>query len=218
MRDRTILVGYTVMSIVTIAGFMAVISPRESQRLVFAGVALVLGWGLYLMMSQTRMRITAKAITDPLTGLYNRRHLLVALDQHMRQVDLYGGQLALILIDLDNFKTLNDTKGHHEGDKALAGVAEILKRCIRRTDLAFRYGGDEMLLLLPIQRQSETDFIVARIMEGISRLGLQASLGQACYPQDAKTSAELFRLADQTLLAVKRQGKGRLAKAGENRV
>ncbi len=154
------------------------------------------------------MRLTLR---DPLTGLYNRRHFEARLDQEIRRSMRDGSACALLLLDVDDFKQINDEQGHDVGDYALQELAEVLTRALRVSDDIFRLGGDEFAVLLPaatppmvVQR------IGPRIHDALARapLVLSVSMGVAgSVPAMPIASDELYRRADVALYAAKHAGK-----------
>ena len=151
------------------------------------------------------------AVTDPLTGLANYRRLVDAFDSEIKRYGRTGRSFAVLLLDLDGLKTINDAHGHLVGSRALCRLANILRIHCREIDTAARYGGDEFVLVLP-----ETDAEAARrVAERISeRLrndaeepSISVSTGTAIYPQDGKTIDELFGVADRILYAAKDRAK-----------
>src|SRR5438045_9800537 len=133
-------------------------------------------------------------VSDPLTGLYNRRFLRDRLLQGMRRSDRHGEPLAFAMIDLDGFKPINDLYGHVLGDKVLRAVGNAISRSIRVSDIAARYGGDEFAVILPQTPPEGAMRVVERMLRTISELTLQdengaavkvtASLGLAYYPAE----------------------------------
>jgi diguanylate cyclase (GGDEF)-like protein len=109
------------------------------------------------------------ALHDTLTGLHNRTYLDIYLEREKRKIKRYGGSLTIFIIDLDNFKYINDTYGHLHGDGVLKEFASILKRSIRDTDLLVRYGGDEFLIIKPEASDNENDIMLQRIRQNISK-------------------------------------------------
>jgi diguanylate cyclase (GGDEF)-like protein/PAS domain S-box-containing protein len=101
----------------------------------------------HLRQSEERYRV--QSITDGMTGLYNARHFAQRLREEMDRCQRYQHSLALMVLDVDNFKLFNDTYGHVQGDQVLIRLAECINHCLRRTDQAFRYGGEEFVALLP---------------------------------------------------------------------
>jgi diguanylate cyclase (GGDEF)-like protein len=146
---------------------------------------------------------------DPLTRLFNRRAYMSELDSELDRASRYGHSFALVLCDLDGFKTINDTRGHLAGDAALQRVATVLNEGLRTSDRAFRVGGDEFALLLVAAHGEEAEEAIARLTTAlaIDRGGepqLSASFGSAVYPEDGKTATELIHAADERLYAAKR--------------
>ena len=155
-----------------------------------------------------------------LTGLHNRRYLMDRLVQEMQRSDRHGEPLAFAMIDLDGFKPINDQFGHVVGDKVLRAVGNAIAKCVRVSDIAARYGGDEFAVILPQTPPEGAMRVVERMLRTISELSLQdeegntckvtASLGLAYYPADDVESAEdLVHSADGALYGAKRSGKNR---------
>src|SRR2546428_10618535 len=158
-------------------------------------------------------RIHELTITDDCTNLYNARHLNFILETEIYRSQRYDYEFSLVFIDLDHFKKVNDTFGHLMGSKLLAEVGEKIKTHCRLIDFAFRYGGDEFVLLLP-QTSKESAIVVARRLHRLIREStwLQAenlnirvtpSVGVASYPADSRTKADLLHLADEAMYVVK---------------
>src|SRR5437899_5854008 len=158
-------------------------------------------------------RIHELTITDDCTSLYNARHLNFILETEIYRSQRYDYEFSLVVIDLDHFKKVNDTFGHLMGSKLLAEVGEKIKTHCRLIDFAFRYGGDEFVLLLP-QTSKESAIVVARRLHRLIREStwLQAenlnirvtpSVGVASYPADSRTKADLLHLADEAMYVVK---------------
>jgi diguanylate cyclase (GGDEF)-like protein len=169
-------------------------------------------------------RIHELTITDDCTSLYNARHLNFMLDTEIYRSHRYAFEFSLIFIDLDRFKQVNDTHGHLVGSKLLAEIGEAIKSHCRLIDLAFRYGGDEFVVLLP-QTSKENALGVAhrlhkliREMEWLKSEGMSvhvtASVGVAAYPTDSRTKAELLHLADEAMYLVKNTSRDSVAAAG----
>src|SRR5271155_5447353 len=169
-------------------------------------------------------RIHELTITDDCTTLYNARHLNFMLDTEIYRSHRYAFEFSLIFIDLDHFKMVNDTHGHLVGSKLLGEIGEAVKEKCRLIDLAFRYGGDEFVLLLP-QTSKENALGVAHRLHKLIRetvwlkqeslnIQISASIGVASYPTDSRTKAELLHLADEAMYLVKNTSRDSVAAAG----
>jgi diguanylate cyclase (GGDEF)-like protein len=168
-------------------------------------------------------RIHELTITDDCTSLYNARHLNFMLDTEIYRSHRYAFEFSLIFIDLDHFKNVNDTFGHLMGSKLLAEIGQAIKDKCRLIDLAFRYGGDEFVILLP-QTSKENALGVARRLHKLIRenvwlkdtdlnVKITASVGVASYPSDSRTKAELLHLADEAMYLVKNSTRDSVAAA-----
>jgi diguanylate cyclase (GGDEF)-like protein len=152
------------------------------------------------------------ASRDSLTGLLNRRSYEDALAQATARALRYGWPFALVVLDLDHFKDINDRWGHGHGDQALREFGSDLRSCLRSGDIAARVGGDEFaLLVLARSGKPAVESLVERLRgtteQSAGRLGLRFSAGVAYFPDDATDSETLARVADQRLYADKSQGK-----------
>lgn len=165
------------------------------------------------------------ATTDGLTGLLNHRTFQARLDELIAQAHRYSKRAALLICDIDHFKSVNDTYGHPVGDVVLRGVARILSREARGTDLVARYGGEEFAILMPETDRAGAVIIAERIRERIAgqafeteqgSLRVTLSLGVAGYPEDADKKANLLERADAYLYQAKRSGRNRTV-AGSRR-
>jgi len=146
---------------------------------------------------------------DDLTGLYNMRYLNVALDNEIKRAKRFKKGLALLFMDLDYFKEINDTHGHLIGSKLLKEVAKILNRCVREVDIAIRYGGDEFIAILPDTDPDGAEKVAERLRKKmekhtfLAREGIRAKMtccvGIACFPQDAQNMVDLIHLADKAM-------------------
>lgn len=165
-------------------------------------------------------RLERLAHTDPLTQLLNRRALTERLEREMERAMRYDSTLALLLVDLDHFKAVNDTLGHLVGDDALREVARLLRETVRTTDVVARYGGEEFLVLLPETDDTGAEAFAERIREAVEAhpfdgggapLRLTASLGVALYPAPRiRTAEDLFVRADAALYRAKAEGRNRV--------
>jgi diguanylate cyclase (GGDEF)-like protein len=157
------------------------------------------------------------ALRDGLTGLFSRRHILEVLDREMARFVRYDSPLSLLMIDIDDFKSINDRYGHSAGDQAIKSVARHIRRCLRSTDAASRYGGDEFMIVLPNTDGDALDSICQKLQAGPvecfprerMRIGLSLSIGAASALPGQETSTPLIDAADLAMLVAKRAGKGR---------
>jgi diguanylate cyclase (GGDEF)-like protein/PAS domain S-box-containing protein len=159
-------------------------------------------------------RMRREADTDPLTGLANRRALERALEPTLVRARAGGREVAVLMVDLDGFKALNDRWGHLAGDAALREVARRLGRCVRERDLVARVGGDEFVLLLADLQPGEdaaeacADRVEVALREPVDLQGAIASIGAAtgvaCFPRDGADGAALLAHADRAMYAAKR--------------
>lgn len=167
-------------------------------------------------------RLCELSLRDGLTGLANSRHFMAALEQEVSRVSRSGEIALLLLIDLDNFKSINDQYGHPAGDQALQAVADILARTMRPMDTAARYGGDEFAAILPNCRPGTGRLIAARIREQVEQtsitlpdgtvLRLTTSIGGAhVLPWNKPAAKEVLEKADRELYRAKAQGRNRVS-------
>jgi diguanylate cyclase (GGDEF)-like protein len=162
------------------------------------------------------------AITDGLTGLYNHRHFHDSLRRELLLAERETAPMALLMIDLDSFKAYNDRWGHTAGDAALRCVARALREGLRESDLAFRYGGEELAALLPGCDKERGSVVAEKLRSAIRVLPcpghqpgaiVTVSIGVAAYPEDSTEPHQLLELADAALYAAKRGGRDRVVAA-----
>lgn len=161
---------------------------------------------------------------DSLTGLHNRRFFLDRLDHALAHAKRVDGQLALLFIDLDNFKTINDELGHAAGDLVLRTLAQRLKHVVREVDTVARIGGDEFVVLLDevndivglsVVAHKVLDVLAQPVHRGEKELVLGASIGASRYPVNGETATELIAAADQAMYRAKTSGRMRVCFAGD---
>ncbi len=169
--------------------------------------------------------VQRQAVTDELTGLYNHRKLQEVMTAEMERTRRFGHQLGLIMLDIDNFKRVNDQHGHMQGDLVLREVARVLRETSRGVDLPARYGGEEMAVVLPQADLDGAYRFAERVRTGIEALDIPlldragtikvtASLGVAAAPSSAPTDKDaLVAAADAALYRAKREGKNRTVRA-----
>jgi diguanylate cyclase (GGDEF)-like protein len=164
-----------------------------------------------------------RANFDELTGLANRNLFADQLEREMARARRAGGSLALMYVDLDHFKQVNDSLGHHAGDLLLQQMAERLQACTRETDLVARLGGDEFAVIVgDMAKPGSEERIGTDILRSLGEpfvldgqtVNMAASIGVAYYPVDAQSPFELQRQADHALYDAKRQGRARMVSRG----
>jgi diguanylate cyclase (GGDEF)-like protein len=162
------------------------------------------------------------AVTDPLTGLYNRRVFAEAFEKELNRARRYSSPLGLVILDLHRFKEVNDKHGHPRGDDVLRAAASTLKKALRTSDSAFRIGGDEFALLLP-QTDAEQALALSRRVETVFiemihplqlSVGVSMDHGVATFPQDGEQADQLIRVADERLYRLKHANHGKSAANG----
>jgi len=166
--------------------------------------------------SQLYARAEQRSRIDELTGLLNRRHFEEGLKEEVSRHSRYGNAFSILMLDLDNFKTYNDTYGHPSGDKLLNQIGKIIESCTRSIGRAFRYGGDEFIMILP-QTTTENAYRVAERVRGQIAEGMEnkaitvtCSIGLAGYPSDGVTPDQLVDASDTALYHAKRTGGNRI--------
>lgn len=175
--------------------------------------------GLTLANIQLRDSLREQAIRDPLTGLFNRRYMLEAMEQAQSRAERTETEIVIMMIDLDHFKLFNDNFGHDAGDYVLKAVSQVLKDSLRQEDIACRYGGEEFCIVCPSTNEEQALHIAKRIGKGIRSLELNmnqlslgtvtTSIGIAVYPNHAETMEDVIKAADEALYLAKQNGRDR---------
>jgi diguanylate cyclase (GGDEF)-like protein len=172
-----------------------------------------------------RETLRFQSIRDPLTGLYNRRYLEEFLQKEIYRSQRSGKPFAVVMIDVDHFKRFNDTFGHEAGDMVLQELGKFLRHNVRGSDVACRYGGEELTLILPESSLENSETFAEKIREGVKHLnvksrhqsldGITISIGVAVFPQDGLTYEQLLESADGALYRAKKAGRDRVILASD---
>ncbi|GEM_PF-957838 len=169
---------------------------------------------------QLRERLRQQSIRDALTGLYNRRYLDETLPREILRAERAGATLGVIMLDIDHFKRLNDTRGHEAGDAVLSALGRFLQHHVRGDDIACRYGGEEFTLILPGASLDTVCNRAERLRAGAQSLAVRVvgtqldaltlSLGVAVWPQHGETAEAVLQAADAALYRAKQGGRNRV--------
>jgi diguanylate cyclase (GGDEF)-like protein len=168
---------------------------------------------------KVRERESRMAYFDALTDLPNRRYFNDRLDYVLSHAKRYNEKVALMLIDLDGFKPVNDSMGHDTGDQLLQAVAQRLRECLRKSDTVARIGGDEFTCILPhVQTQADIRVVAGKIIRALNRpfeikghkIQISGSIGASLFPDDSEAFDELLRKADAAMYHAKLQGKNNM--------
>lgn len=161
---------------------------------------------------EIRQRIEALAITDGLTGIFNRRHVLSRFQEEFERTGRQHRELACLMLDIDHFKSVNDRFGHLVGDQVLEEVASRVRNTIRKYDVLGRYGGEEFLVVMPDSTLEEAENLADRIRRGIEASPMKdvvvtVSIGAADSRDDDKVIEDVIRRADEALYEAKKAGR-----------
>jgi diguanylate cyclase (GGDEF)-like protein len=210
----------------TLEGFgpFAIGSKNDSLLLLqaFMGIVSVMTLALAAMSAERQRveeQVRSLAVTDPLTGLANYRMLVDTLDGEIRRFGRTERSFAVLLLDMDGLKQINDTHGHLVGSRALCRLADILRIHCRSMDTAARYGGDEFAIVIPEAEADDARRVVERIQDRVARDAEQpsftVSIGAAVFPADGATRDAVLAAADDALYHMKRVHKGGHSLAGQ---
>jgi diguanylate cyclase (GGDEF)-like protein len=169
-------------------------------------------------LEELSQRLRTMAYQDALTGLYNHRYFYEQFSHEIERSLRYGEPLTVLLMDMNNFKGINDTYGHMVGDKFLSLVGQVIARQIRSSDIGARYGGDEFVVLLPSTTQDEARVTADKLAAAVSNaaavspndehIQLGIAIGIATCPDDSRSAGELLQIADARMFEMKPKRRG----------
>lgn len=187
-------------------------TDQQPRRLVEIGLLLAVLLTIVAILSRIN-RMQEHAIIDAVTGLRNHRYFQVRLRDELKRSQRANVPTGLIVLDLDNFKRVNDRFGHATGDAILRKVSQVLERNARAADVVCRYGGEEMAVVLPGASLADAGRVAERFRQAVEQMGepegqpVTVSVGVACYPQHGPQIDELIAAADAAMYQAKRAGK-----------
>lgn len=194
-------------------------AEQRLEDITALGSALADGMSLALANMALREKLRNQALRDPLTGLYNRRYMEDCLQRFVRLAERENREISLIMVDLDHFKRLNDEHGHSFGDQVLRDAALTLTGSLRETDIVCRFGGEELVVILPdcpLERAADKAELLRLRIEELSNThgaDISASFGVASVPHTSQSVTDLLQAADQALYKAKQNGRNQVAKA-----
>jgi len=208
--------------------------PQYWERIGFRPInrsILTLGMVIILLICLSGLALSEKLasliIREALTGLFNQIYIRQRLEEEIYRSKRYNHPLSLLMIDLDNFKALNDRYGHAAGDHLLKYFSQLILETIRPSDIAARYGGEEFLIILPETTREEAQAVAERLRNRLSLYPFRIdsrkedvlftiSVGISTFPEYSQSGDELITLADMALYQAKKEGKNRVAVYGNN--
>lgn len=176
------------------------------------------------VVKKSRKRLSSLAHEDKLTGLYNRQYFDKISKKEFMDAKRNNFNLSILFIDIDHFKKVNDTYGHSVGDDALCAVAQLIRLSCRKSDIVARYGGEEIVVILPdtastdaIKVGNDINKIIARQTKNILSFKITVSIGVSTFPDDGSTLKEIIEKADKAVYQAKRAGRNRVFTYDEKR-
>lgn len=195
--------------------YLAIFSVSAIFFLVFFAIVVLYSYSLTANIERARQKLSHERNVDALTGMLNRRALIERASQLFHSPTAHGGEIVVLFADLDGFKGVNDTHGHHVGDKVLIAVAERILDSVRAIDLVARYGGDEFLLVLPRTSREGGEIVAQRVRQEINDWAMQnnidfnVSIGIGNYPEHGCDLASVIASVDKAMYRSKSEnGRG----------
>jgi len=188
-------------------------------------IAIAMADSIVLTLANLKLRISLReqSIRDPLTSLFNRRYMEATLEREFNRAGRFQRSVGIMMLDLDHFKRFNDTFGHEAGDTLLRELGSFLKKHLRGSDIACRYGGEEFSLILPEVSLENVQARAEQLREGIKQLNVQhngkalgpisLSVGIGMFPEHGMTSQQVLKAADAALYQAKGAGRDRVVTA-----
>jgi diguanylate cyclase (GGDEF)-like protein len=198
-------------------GFLAIGGPAAALLVGFLLLGVIFAYGLARTLTGLHTQVAQQAVTDPLTGLWNRRRMLQMLEVELARARRFEHDISVLIVDIDNFKSINDTMGHLQGDAVLEEIAQVVRHTTRAIDVGARYGGDELALVL-LETDAPGALVLAeRLRSNIAgaavstrdgdTMNVTVSIGAATATEEEEDVKALIEAADQALLRAKRAGK-----------
>lgn len=197
--------------VVTEAMFVVVVAT-----LITAPFGLYIFSSLILKLNNSEARLRCLSISDDLTGVYNRRYFIEQAEKELSKAKRYGNIFSIVLLDIDNFKSINDAYGHFGGDAVIKALALSCNQHLRSTDIFARYGGEEFVFLVPESDKSDMHFFAERVRQRLEKIGVNyhgediyftVSLGVKTFDVSIDSLELMLKKADAALYEAKRAGK-----------
>ncbi len=191
-----------------------------SQILLISG-ALLIALSIVLLSVRSLKELEEAAFYDTLTGAFNRRFIIEYISEEIRKSRRFKNEFAILLVDLNDFKKVNDTYGHDAGDEVLREVVRKLRKVLRNYDMIARWGGDEFLIFLPIEHRADILEVANRLATDFyldfQGVRITLSVGYACFPQDGESIGKLIESADERMYISKKHYKEARRNALDNK-
>jgi len=205
-----------------VIGVINVTNKRDDKHFTEVDVEMLKAVTDQAAVAINKAQLREMAVTDFLTGLYIRRYFVSKLQDELLRSDRYNKVFSIVMVDIDKFKSVNDTYGHTTGDQVLKAAGNFFKTNIRQVDIVARYGGEEFMILFP-ETDKEAAYVLAeRLRKGFSQIRLDIlpelsiSLGISTYPEDGKDIKTLIKNADIAMYSAKQRGRNKIVNFSQN--